>query len=109
MTILTRSLLAAFALATAASAANAAQPVDQHALVDPQRQITDGYYPGYNVVPGSIRPATAAQRAEGQRGSDPSGSRPVHLHPVVTVTQHGIVTESAPQAGVAIKTEASAE
>jgi hypothetical protein len=63
----TRTILLAGALVAAASSLGA-QAADQSAFFAQQRQITDGYYPQYTVVPTPARskPAAAHTLAEDQ-------------------------------------------
>jgi hypothetical protein len=62
-----RMILMAGALAAAASSLGS-QAADQSAFFEQQRQITDGYYPQYTVVPTPARskPATARTLQEDQ-------------------------------------------
>jgi hypothetical protein len=65
MNIRTRTILMAGALIAAAATAGA-QAADQDAFFQRQREITDGYYPQYNVKPTArmSKPATLHQAQE---------------------------------------------
>jgi hypothetical protein len=113
MNIRTQTLIAAFALAASGGTALAA---DQQAFFNQQRQITDGYYPQYNVVPRNVGPTSEASRAEqawldAERVADSNGSRPVPFAAVTVSPVHPVAPALAStpgsQAGASVTTEVS--
>ena len=105
MNIRTSTIIAALAIAASGGSALAA---DQKAFFEQQREITDGYYPQYNVVPTPARqkPDTVVQRAETdwlnqERINDSNGSRPVlYPTPADAAAIAALKNQAAPQAAI---------
>jgi hypothetical protein len=113
MSTRTQTLIAAFALLASGGTALAA---DQQAFFNQQRQITDGYYPQYNVVPRNVAPTSESSRAmqawlDAERVADSNGSRPVPFASVtvspVRPMESAQTSTPGSQAGASATTEVS--
>jgi hypothetical protein len=103
MRSITRKILMGAAFTAAAAAITAQADPDYY---EQQRQITDGYYPQYNVVPRAQKPAsprTAAEDAwfDKERVSDSNGSKPVQFVPPAPTTMTAAGSDNQAQADTA--------